>query len=118
MEELFFLLFCQIQSLHEFHHVRETLVRIIRCEDDAVYAKGLLGTLKGVFRHNAAGCHDNILVLEVICNRVLHLHLIILYPCKAVVHSVDDEWEVFATMAENHPQLWELVEGAVQNQSQ
>ena len=47
MEELFFFLFCQIQSLHEFHHVRETLVRIIRCEDDAVDAERLLGALKG-----------------------------------------------------------------------
>ena len=49
---------------------------------------------------------------------MLHLYLVVLDPCEAVVNPVDDEWEVFATMAENHSQLGELVEGAVQNQSQ
>ena len=57
MEELFFLLFCQIQRFHEFHHVCQTLVGIVWGEDDAVDAEGLLGTLKGDFRHDAAGRH-------------------------------------------------------------
>ena len=118
MEEFFFFLFCPIQRVHELHHVGQTLVGIIRGEDDTVDAESLLGTLKGDFRHNATGCHDDILVLEVVGNLVLHLHLLVLDPLKAVVHPADDEREVFATMAENHSQLGELVEGAVQNQSQ
>ena len=94
------------------------LIGIIGSENDTVDAESLLGTLKGDFRHNAAGGHHHILVLEVVGYRVLHLHLIVLDPCKTVVNPVDDEREVFATMAENHSQLGELVEGAVQNQSQ
>ncbi len=82
-------------------------------ENDTVDAESLLGTLKADFRHNAAGRHHHILVLEVVSNRVLHLHLVVPDPCKAVVHPVDDEREEFAQMAENHSQLGELVEGAV-----
>ena len=118
VEDFFFFLFRQIQRVHELHHISQAHIGIIGGENDAVDAKCLFGTLKSEFGHIAAGCHHHILVLEVVRNLVLHLHLVVLDPCKAVVHSVYDEREELAEMTENHSQLGELVEGAVQNQAQ
>ena len=77
-------------------------MKIIDCEFH-YYLPELMDYL--ATRDEAMRYYPETKVLEVVGNGVLHLHLVVLNPCKAVVNPVDDEREVFATMAENHSQL-------------